>query len=155
MPTPWNPSGRSVVSTFVIVRDAMKAVAFAQQAFGAELAEEPLMRSDGRLWNAELRLGGSTVMVAEATSEDMLRPAFLYVMVEDVDAAFARAVAHGATPLQPVEDQFYGDRAGGVADPCGNWWWIATHQRAVPPEELVRLARLLEAQREGRSAPSD
>jgi hypothetical protein len=31
-----------------------------------------------------------------------------------------------------------GERYGGVKDPCGNIWWVATHVEDVPPDEQER-----------------
>ena len=61
--------------------------------------------------------------------------------VEDVDAAFERAVAAGATVNRPVQDQFYGDRSGTLIDPFGHKWTLATHKEDVSDEELQRRAR--------------
>ncbi len=36
---------------------------------------------------------------------------------------------------------FYGDRNGGVKDPAGNIWWIATHIEDVSPEEMEKRAK--------------
>jgi uncharacterized glyoxalase superfamily protein PhnB len=68
-------------------------------------------------------------------------PAMLYVYVDDVDATYQRALAAGGTHSAGPADQFYGDRSGGVKDPCGNMWWIATHIEDVLPDELKRRAR--------------
>ena len=46
----------------------------------------------------------------------------------------------GATLTRPVADQFYGDRTGGVTDPFGHFWYVATHVEDVPPEELKKRA---------------
>ncbi|HWN98254.1 MAG TPA: VOC family protein, partial [Blastocatellia bacterium] len=56
----------------------------------------------------------------------------------DVDAVFNRAIAAGAKELLPVQDQFYGDRSGGLTDPFGHVWYIATHIEDVSPEEIQR-----------------
>ena len=53
---------------------------------------------------------------------------------------FNAAVANGATVMEPLADQFYGDRTGRVKDPFGNEWMIATHQEDVSPEELKARA---------------
>lgn len=37
-------------------------------------------------------------------------------------------------------DEFWGDRMGGVRDPSGNCWWIATHVEDVPEDEMARRA---------------
>jgi PhnB protein len=65
-------------------------------------------------------------------------PVMIHVYVEDVDAVVARAIKNGAKPLQPVEDKFYGDRSGGIADPFGHLWHIATHKEDLSPEEMKK-----------------
>jgi PhnB protein len=70
-------------------------------------------------------------------------PVMLHLYVEDVDALFDQAVAAGAKVLKPIEDQFYGDRAGKLADPFGHVWYIATHKEDVSPEEMKKRAAAL------------
>jgi uncharacterized glyoxalase superfamily protein PhnB len=48
--------------------------------------------------------------------------------------------AAGAKVQRPVADQFYGDRTGGVTDPFGHVWYIATHKEDVSPEEMKKRA---------------
>jgi PhnB protein len=46
----------------------------------------------------------------------------------------------------PVANQFYGDRSGGVDDPFGYHWYLATHVEDVPPEEMKkRMAKMMES----------
>ncbi len=144
----WRASGRSVVSTFIVVPDAMRVVDFAKSVFDARELREPLFHADGSLWNVELDIGGSTVMLGDA-QDGMHRPAFLYVHVEDCDATYAKALAAGAKPIMEPRDQFYGDRDGGVEDAAGNLWWIATHIEDLPSAEIERRAREVEKERGG------
>ena len=65
-------------------------------------------------------------------------PVHVFLYVEDADAVFDRAVAAGATELMPVEDSQDGDRRGGVTDPFGHVWYIATHIENVSREELQK-----------------
>jgi PhnB protein len=65
-------------------------------------------------------------------------PVGICLYVPDVDALAKQAVAAGATVVRPVQDQFYGDRAGTFTDPFGHKWTIATHKEDVPPEEMKR-----------------
>jgi PhnB protein len=67
-------------------------------------------------------------------------PVTLHLWVEDVDAAFGRAVKAGAQVAMPVMDQFWGDRYGMLIDPFGHRWSLATHVRDVPPEEMMKAA---------------
>ena len=69
------------------------------------------------------------------------RPGNFYVYVEDCDAAYQQALAAGGTSLSEPEDQFYGDRHGGVTDSQGNNWWIATHIEDVSEADLERRAK--------------
>ena len=142
----WRASGRSVVSVYLVVPDAMRVVDFAKTVFDARALREPLFYSDGSLWNIELDIGGSTIMLGEAR-DGMQRPGFLYVHVEDCDATYERALAAGAKPILPPRDQFYGDRDGGVEDVAGNWWWIATHKEDLSKAEIERRARQVEKER--------
>jgi PhnB protein len=62
------------------------------------------------------------------------------VYLEGVDDVFKRAIAAGAKELQPIKDQFYGDRYGTLQDPFGHVWTLATHVEDVQPEEMSRRA---------------
>jgi len=70
--------------------------------------------------------------------------------VNNADAVYKRALQAGATSIMEPMDQFYGDRHGGVKDPAGNIWWIATHKEDVPPEELKKRAEAFMKQQEQR-----
>jgi len=62
------------------------------------------------------------------------------VDVEDADAVVKQAVAAGAKLVRPVQDQFYGDRSGSVADPYGHVWHVATHKEDLTMEEIGKRA---------------
>jgi PhnB protein len=137
------PPGYASVTPYLIVHGAAKAIDFYQRAFGAvELFR--LDGPDGTLAHAEIRIGNSPVMLADGTSgyPDPLTlggsSVSFMIYVPDVDAAFARAIAAGATVKRPVADQFYGDRTGTLADPFGHVWSLATHVEDVAPEEMDR-----------------
>lgn len=133
------PDGYNAVSPYVIVEGAARVIDFAKAVLGAR----EIMRfaaPDGRIGHAELRIGDSLIMLADASAEHPAMPCMLHVYVEDVDAAFQRALAAGATSLRPVANQFYGDRTGAVRDMCGNLWHMATHVEDVLPDEMRRRA---------------
>jgi uncharacterized glyoxalase superfamily protein PhnB len=113
---------------------------FVQAAFGATL-HEAIAGEDGRIRHAEVQLGDSKVMIGQAREDNPARPGSLYLYVEDTDANYQRAMAAGAKSLMEPADQFYGDRHGGIEDPLGNYWWIATHVEDVTPEEMERRAK--------------
>lgn len=141
------PEGFRTVTPYVIVSDAAAAIDFYRRAFGAA---EVMRHTDasGNIRHAEIRIGDSLLMIAGefdyagivARTPLSLGGAslHLYLYVEDADALFRQALAAGAKEATPVQDQFYGDRTGGLTDPFGHVWWIATHVEDVSPEELQR-----------------
>lgn len=122
------PPGFGTVTPYCFVRDAEGFVAFLVAGLGGTESLRSL-RPDGRIANAQVVLGTSTVMVSEASDAYPSMAASYYLYVEDADAALARALAHGATLEMAVDDMPYGDRQGGVRDPWGNLWWLS--QRLV------------------------
>ena len=68
-------------------------------------------------------------------------PVTIHMYFEDVDAAFKRAVAAGAQVRMPLEDMFWGDRYGVLADPFGHAWSLATHKEDLKPEEIAARAQ--------------
>ncbi len=133
------PDGYHAVSPYLVVSGAAKVIAFVEKVFGAKVKER-MARPDGTVMHAEVIIGDSIVMMGEPRTGQPPMPAMLYVYVTDVDAAYQRALNAGGTSVMPLADQFYGDRSGGVKDPCGNMWWIATHTEDVPPEEMEKRA---------------
>jgi len=108
-----------------------------------------------RIGHAELRIGGGIVMLADEMPEMGHKspqtlggtPVSLLFYVPDVDATFARALAAGGTSQKPLQNQFYGDRSGTLADPFGHVWTVATHVEDVAPDEMDR--RMKKAMQEG------
>jgi PhnB protein len=139
------PAGYAGVTAYLIIRNAARALAFYQEAFGAtEVMRLP--GPHGTIAHAEIRIGDGHVMLADEDlaaghrSPQALRgsPVSLMFYVDDVDARVARALAAGATIDRPLQDQFYGDRSATLGDPFGYLWTIATHVEDVAPEEIDR-----------------
>jgi PhnB protein len=141
------PDGYPNVSPYLIVDGAAKALDFYRRVFGA--AERMRMPSPGgKIGHAEISIGSAVIMLADEHPEIGARgprafggsPVSLMLYVDDVDATVKAAVAAGATVIRPVEDKFYGDRAGTIEDPFGHHWHLATHVEDVPPDEMERRA---------------
>ncbi len=139
------PPGYHSVTPYMMVRGGALALDFYAKAFGAEKTMQ-LDMPDGGVAHAEMRIGNSIVMLSEENEAWGTKgpltlggsPMFLMIYVADVDAAFARAIAAGATEVRPVADQFYGDRSGTLKDPFGHQWTLATHIEDVSAEEGQR-----------------
>ena len=134
------PHGYHCVTPYLAVQGALRLIDFVKQAFDAQEIEH-MNRPDGTIAHAEVRIGDSMVMIADAAPPWKPMPTGLYLYVNDTDATYQRAMQAGATSLMEPADQFYGDRNAGVEDPCGNYWWIATHKEDLSPEELARRAQ--------------
>lgn len=133
------PDGYHTITPFLVAEHAAKLIEFITQAFGAEQVDR-MDGPDGTVMHAELRIGDSILMLGEAQGEWKPIPSMLHLYVKDVDATFARALRAGATSMQAVADQFYGDRKGTVRDSWGNIWSIGTHIEDVAPDEMRRRA---------------
>ena len=143
------PAGYEAVTPYLIVRDAVGAIEFYKKAFDATEVMR-LVGNDGRTGHAEVRIGAGIVMLAEEMDghpgPQTLggSPVAMMFYVKDVDAQVAKAIAAGGTLKRPVADQFYGDRSGGVTDPYGYVWWIATHKEDVSTAEIEKRLKAME-----------
>ncbi|MEW6775505.1 MAG: VOC family protein [Bdellovibrionota bacterium] len=132
------PAGYHSVTPYLMVPDTLKEIDFLKKAFGAKVTTPPMMRPDGTAGHAEVQIGTSRVMMGGAMEGFPATPMALYLYVKDSDAVYKKALEAGATSIMPPTNQFYGDRHGGVKDPGGNTWWIATRVEDVPLKELER-----------------
>jgi PhnB protein len=136
----WNiftpAAGNAIFENFYTVTPHMNPVRapvmieFLQKAFGAEEVYRAQL-PDGSIPHAQVRVGDSIIGMGEAHGPYQPMPCTLHLYVPDADAAYERALRAGATSIQPPADQPYGERSGGVTDPFGNRWFVATHLRDV------------------------
>jgi uncharacterized glyoxalase superfamily protein PhnB len=125
------PEGMRNVTPTLHAKGTDRLIDFIKDAFAAEEIERTLA-PDGTVVHAQLRLGDSILELGEAHGPFPPMPASIHYYVEDVDAAYERALRAGATSLGAPSDRPYGDRAAEVADPFGNHWFLATHIGAGP-----------------------
>lgn len=143
------PDGYPRVTPYLIVDGAAEAIDFYTSVLGASQRGDRMEMPNGKVGHAELELGDSLIMLADENPDWGAAgprtvggtPVTIHVYVENVDDVFAKAVATGATEVQPVTDQFYGDRSGSFDDPWGHRWNVATHVEDVPPEEMAERAQ--------------
>lgn len=131
------PEGYHAVTPYLVVEDAGRLIEFLTAAFAATVLSSH-QRPDGKVAHAEARIGDSILMMGSAQGDTKPIPTALYLYVPNCDELYRRALAAGATSISEPKDQFYGDRHGGIKDPCGNTWWVATHIEDVSQEELTR-----------------
>jgi PhnB protein len=123
---PTKPPGYSTVSVYLVAQGAQSVIDFLRNTFDAV----PLRRfdnPDGTIMHSEVRIDDSVIMIADSGRPYPAFPVWLHVYVEDVDKTYQRALAAGGTSVQePVRKEGDPDKRGGVKDPAGNTWWIAT-----------------------------
>jgi PhnB protein len=137
--------GSVTITPHLVCRNAGQAVEFYKNAFGAQPQMVSRMEN-GKVMHATLSIGDAQIYLCdefpdfENKSPETLggSPIVIHLKVDDCDAWFQRAVDAGCTVTMPLEDQFWGDRYGAVADPYGHKWSIATPKRTVSPEELQK-----------------
>ncbi len=141
------PDGYHTATPYLIIKDAARAIEFYKTAFGATEIMR-MAEPSGKVTHAEIKIGNSPIMLADEFPEMGARspqtiggsPVSIFLYVENVDAFANQAIAAGAKVLMPVQDQFWGDRYGKLADPFGHVWDIATHKEDVAPEEIHKRA---------------
>lgn len=118
------PQGHQTVMPYLILKGAAQFLAFMKNVFGAEETFKQ-MRDENIIAHAEIKIGGSTIMCAEATDQWQPNTAGMFIYVKNADATYKKAVSEGASTIMEPADQPYG-RSCGVKDPFGNIWWITS-----------------------------
>jgi PhnB protein len=142
------PTDRPRLGPYITVHDGAAAIDFYRRVFDAEEVSR-MAEPSGKIGHAEVRIGDAVLMLSDeypeygGVSPKTLgdSPAMLHLYVEDVDSVVARAVEAGAEVLEPVADQFYGDRGGKLRDPFGHKWYIASRIEEVSEDEVRRRAQ--------------
>lgn len=142
---PLNKKNYTAVTAALCVSDIKAAATFYQKAFGFQ--KRGIMNGpDGKPIHAELTMRGAALMLgpemagmgARSAKNIGASPTTLYVLVENVDKVFAKALKLGATAQGPVSDMFWGDRCGRLIDPEGYTWYVASHIANPTPAEMKK-----------------
>lgn len=124
----WKPDGYPTLSSYLITPKAAEVMRFLEATLGAERLRV-FENEDGSIMHAEVRIDDSVVMIGEAGGDWSPVPSHVHVYVEDVDATHEAALANGGRSVAPpARNEGETDRRGGVLDPGGNTWWLATQQ---------------------------
>ena len=118
------PEGYQRIMPYLIVTKAAAFIDFMKEVFGAE-EKMKMMRDEETIMHAEMAIGDSVIMVADATEQYAPRPAGLFIYVDDCDSVFQKALNKGSETISEPADQQYG-RSAGIQDAFGNTWWITS-----------------------------
>jgi uncharacterized glyoxalase superfamily protein PhnB len=124
------PQNCNTLMPFLHPKGADQVIDFLKRGLGAEEISRS-QSPEGVVQHAALRIGSSVIEMGEAHGEYQPMPTMFYLYVEDCDALYQRALQAGGTSISPPTDHPYGDRSGGVRDPFGNQWYLATHVKDV------------------------
>ncbi len=124
-------AGSSVIPT-LRYRDVKAAIKWLESAFGF-LPHLVVPDENGAVTHAQLTCGNGMIMLGavrdDAFGKLTRQPSDAggstqspYIIVQDVDAHHARAVAAGAKIMSPVREEPYGGSAYSCCDPEGHLW---------------------------------
>jgi PhnB protein len=133
------PDGYRSITPYLKLPNAGRLVEFLKDAFDG-VVTGMLMKPDGTVLHAEVRIGDSLVMVHEQPGHWKPKPSTLYLYVGDVDATYKQAIEAGAISVIEPTEMYYGDRTACVTDVSENDWWIATRIETPTLEELQERA---------------
>jgi PhnB protein len=141
------PEGFHTLTPYLVVRDATSAIEFYKKALGAG-ARGVHRAPDGRVINAELKVGNSLFMLCDEYPEmGSVSPlgrggtsVTMHIFCPNVDVVFTKAVAAGAQVRMPVMDMFWGDRYGSFEDPFGHLWSVGTRKEKLSAKEVEARA---------------
>ncbi len=122
----YKSEGAPTLQPYLHPLRAEPVINFLKRAFGAEDLGR-YTTPDGVIHHVTLNIGNAHMEMGEAQGPYQPMPTMFYLYVEDCDALYKRALDAGATSISEPQDHPYGDRSGGVIDPFGNKWYIATH----------------------------
>jgi len=136
--------GFHTITQYLIVKDANGLIEFLKNVFGAAEKFRAQRPGSNAIMHADVQIGDSMIEMADATEQYPARPDALHIYVDDVDAAYARALQNGAGSIGVPTDQEYGERGASIADEFGNYWYIATPLKGEKiPEGLRTLTPYL------------
>jgi PhnB protein len=139
------PEGFQTITAQLVLDNAAQTIEWYKRAFGAEEVSRSL-GPDGKVMHADIKIGTSRFMVndpmpgSKGPKELGGSPASLWLYVNDSDALFNQAVKAGGKVYMPLDNQFWGDRAGAISDPNGYTWWIATRKEDLSQAEIKQRA---------------
>jgi uncharacterized glyoxalase superfamily protein PhnB len=139
------PKGLHTITPQLTLDNAATAIEWYKKAFGAVELDRSL-DPDGKIIHGVVRIGESHFFVVDAMTGKGPKafggsPVGFFIYVENSDTVYRRAVDAGAKVNTPIDNQFWGDRAGAVNDPEGYTWWICTRTEELSKAEVDRRAR--------------
>jgi PhnB protein len=131
------PKGFTTVTPYLAVNDATAALAFYKKAFGAKVLSK-MATPDGKIMHSDVQIGDAHVFVSDPMMGGPPSSTSLHLYVENADKVWKKAVAAGMKIVMPLDNSFWGDRYGLLADPFGQQWAISSHIEDVSPADMKK-----------------
>ena len=137
---------------YLVVSDAASAIEFYKNAFVAVELARHVAGDSGKISHAHVVINGGSVMLSDDFSGMMGgtsmtpealggSPVTLHLVLDDVDALWARAMGAGAAVTMELADQFWGDRYGQLVDPFGHRWSLGQAKVQMSEEEVKKASK--------------
>lgn len=117
--------GHQQVMSYLTVNGAYDFMSFLKKVFNAK-EQLTVPRNEELVMHAEMKIGDTTLLIADSIAETPANPAELFIYVDDTDATYSKAIKQGATPLLEPESSEFVKRTAGIKDSFGNTWWLHT-----------------------------
>lgn len=142
------PPGEHSVTPYLTVNNGSNAIEFYKKAFNAEELFRETIPNGKKILHARMRIGDSTVRLSEEFPGSIQKSPVslgsttvtLHIYTENVDGLWQQAIQAGAKVVLPLDNQFWGERYGMLADPFGHQWSISMAIK-MSPEEMAAKRR--------------
>jgi len=125
MSTVQIPKGHQTVMPYLMLENASGFKDFVIKVLNGKIISSHSQPDSDLIMHSEVEIGGSIIMFCDSNEKWQAHPAHMFVYVENADETYKKALEEGGTSISEPADQEYG-RSCGVADPCGNVWWITS-----------------------------
>ena len=120
------PEHKNLVVPYIIIDDVEHFLDFAEKVFETRI-EGVVKRKNGTILHAEVSINETLIFLGEADEKSDIFPASLFIYVPNCDDVYNACLKNGARSIMKPKDVWHtGERFGGIADPFGNIWWIAS-----------------------------
>jgi uncharacterized glyoxalase superfamily protein PhnB len=145
------PENYTSVTPWIISPSSAKTIEFLKAAFDAEeVPNSRITNEDGVIIHVVVKIGDAMVMLFDSREGWAPTPAFLNLYVEDIEKAYQKSIALGATSVTTITLLYFGEKVCRILDPFGNLWWINQRVEEIDftkPEEIGLRASAPEAVR--------
>lgn len=118
--------GHQPVMPYLILQNAAAFIQFTKTVFNAtEVYIGHWPDDNTKIEHAEIQINGCNIMMADVTEDFGVANANLFVYVSSAEQTLNLAMQNGATIINELSSQDYGQSAG-FKDPFGNVWWLTS-----------------------------